>query len=191
MMYNKYLLTVLVFFFVSLNTTLAQSSEAASKTYGTKFWLWPNSAQIQVFNLQTGTTVLVYLSYDPLKQYLGSYEIEHRGADPLLSEIKGPNDFIKIRNFIDINTVELIELHGHPRFGSIDDNFINRSIFGEMTENTRYRLNLRTPKELDVYLINVLLHRLFQNPDTYKNARDVTHAYSCKRFLGKNPTDVL
>ena len=191
MMYTKHLLAVLVFFFVGLNTSLAQSSATASKAYGTKFWLWPNSAQIQVFNLQTGATVLLYLSYDPLKQYLDSYEIEHRGADPLLAEIKGPNDFIKIRNFIDINTVELIELHGHPRFGSIDENFTNRSIFGEMTENTRYRLSLRTPKELDVYLINVLLHRLFHNPDTYKNSKDVTRVHSCKRFLGKGPTDIL
>ncbi|MCO5113733.1 MAG: hypothetical protein M9899_06120 [Bdellovibrionaceae bacterium] len=183
--FKYFLLGIFFSFFVG------QWSYAQTNSYGTKFWLWPNSAQIQVFNLQTGATVLVYLSYDPLKQYLGSYEMEHRGADPLLSEIKGPNDFIKIRNFIDINTVELIELHGHPRFGSIDENFINRSIFGEMTENTKYRLRLRTPKELDVYLINVLLHRLFHNPDTYKNAKDVTRAHSCKRFLRKRPTDLF
>lgn len=158
-------------------------AHAQNSSYGTKFWMWSNSTQIQIFNLETRATVLVHLNYDPLKRYLLNYEIDRLGADPLLAEIKSPSDFIRIRNFVDINTVELIEMHGFPRFGSIDENFVNRSIFGEMTENTRYRLNLRSQKELDVYLINVLLHRLFHNPDNYTHARDMTRFRTCKQFL--------
>lgn len=155
---------------------------SGTQTYSSKFWLWPTSMQVQIINDQTRSSVIMFLSYDPLKQYLKSYEVEHLGKDPVLEQFKGPSDFKNIRSFIDIRSVQHIALHG-PRFGDTDESFVNRSIFGYANTRNSIRSVFMDYKEMDVYLIKVLVHRLFKNPDTYKNAVDVTTPLTCKRYL--------
>lgn len=177
------LLLTLIFTFGGLSTSLAESLQIqTSEAYSSKFWLWSNSMQVQIINPQTRASVLMYFTYDPLKQYLRTYEVTHLGKDALLEEIRHPSDFIKIRSFIKINTVEHIGLHA-PRFGSLDENFVSRSVFGSPTDRTLARTVTMEPKELDVFLINTLIHRLFSNPDTYKNATSAAQTKTCKSYL--------
>lgn len=156
-------------------------SAKVAELYTTKFWLWPQSMQIQISSEMSKATILVYLSYDPLKKYLHEYEITRMGYDPLLSEIKTVEDFKRLKNFIDYKTVEYIKLNGQ-RFGGLDENFITRSVFNEPDMKTSIRLaEMSTRTQADTYLITKTLDFLFLGED-YLKATDVSPK-NCSRFL--------
>lgn len=173
-MKKSILITLAIILFTSL--CFARTDDS----YNVKFWLWPQSLQVQVINPETGASTLVFLKYDPLKKFLYEYEINHAGFDSRLSQIQSLEDIKKLRLFYNYKNVEYIQINGE-RFGSLDENFVSRSVFGAPDKQIINQSQLMKGHRGDVYLINQLIDGLF-NSEFYVNAKDVTPVF-CGRFL--------
>lgn len=170
--------TLSIFIICSLFTVC--SFAKTDDSYQVKFWLWPQSMQVQVINPHSGASTLVFLKYDPLKMFLYEYEINHAGFDQRLAQIQSLEDIKRLRLFYNYKTVEYIQINGE-RFGALDENFVSRSVFGSPDKEIMSRVSQMQRQQADVFMINHLFERLFR-ADFYLNAKDVTSVF-CGRFL--------